>query len=51
MNRKHTYTGVGTAAIGGVVAALGAMLLAGFSSESDKPSATTTREPADQEHR
>ena len=51
MNRKHTYTGVGTAALGGVVAAFGAMLLAGFSSASasatdSMPQPTSADEPS-----
>jgi hypothetical protein len=48
MSRNHTYTGARTAALGGVVAALGAMLLAGCGGGSDKPSAvaTPTSQPA-----
>ena len=46
MSRRHT--GVGTAALGGVVAALGVLLLAGCGGGSDKPAAvaTTTSAPA-----
>ena len=47
MSRNHTFTGARTAALGGVVAALGAMLLAGCGGGSDKPAAVaaTTSQP------
>ena len=48
MSRNRTYTGIPTAALGGMVAALGAMLLAGCGGGSDKPAAasTATSQPA-----
>ena len=48
MSRIRTYTGARTAALAGVVAALGALVLVGCGGGSDKPAsvATTTSQPA-----